>query len=84
LGGKSPTIIDETANISHTTKKILFGKLSNCGQICISPDYIFCHESKLTEFVESMERELSHAYNNGEEVGKLVNEFHYKRVCHLL
>ena len=47
LGGKSPTIVDESANASFAAKKILYGKLPNCGQICISPDYIYCHESKI-------------------------------------
>ena len=41
LGGKSPTIIDETANLNDAAKRIVWGKFSNNGQICIAPDYIF-------------------------------------------
>jgi len=47
LGGKSPAIVDESANASYAAKKLLYGKLPNCGQICIAPDYIYCHESKV-------------------------------------
>lgn len=68
LGGKSPTIVDETANASYAAKKILYGKLPNCGQICISPDYIYCHESKIQEFITAMKSELNHAYGGGEGV----------------
>ena len=44
LGGKSPCIIDETANIKLAAKRIIFGKLLNVGQTCVAPDYIYCHE----------------------------------------
>jgi aldehyde dehydrogenase (NAD+) len=40
LGGKSPAIVDESANLEHAAKKIVFGKFLNAGQICVSPDYI--------------------------------------------
>lgn len=56
LGGKSPTIIDESASAPYAATKILFGKLPNCGQICIAPDYIFCHESKIQEFITEMKK----------------------------
>ena len=45
LGGKSPCIIDESANAAAAAKKVLFGKMPNLGQVCIAPDYIMCHES---------------------------------------
>lgn len=54
LGGKSPVIIDETANIDAAVKKITWGKLINCGQTCIAPDYILIHESKKDEFVSKL------------------------------
>jgi acyl-CoA reductase-like NAD-dependent aldehyde dehydrogenase len=47
LGGKSPAIIDESANAVGAAKKVIFGKMPNLGQVCIAPDYILCHESKL-------------------------------------
>ena len=51
LGGKSPMVVDESADIDWSAKKCLYGKLSNFGQICIAPDYVFIHESKFDEFV---------------------------------
>ena len=47
LGGKSPAIIDQDCDHQFAAKKVLFGKMPNLGQVCISPDYILCHESKL-------------------------------------
>jgi len=46
LGGKSPSIIDDSADAEYAAKKILCGKMPNLGQICIATDYIMCHESK--------------------------------------
>ena len=51
LGGKSPTIIDDTAKIKMAVNKITWGKCINLGQSCISPDYILIHESKKNEFI---------------------------------
>ena len=45
LGGKSPTIVDETANIKRSAKRIAWGKWMNNGQTCIAPDYLFVHKS---------------------------------------
>ena len=42
MGGKSPCIVDSTANISLAAKRIVFGKFLNCGQTCVAPDYILC------------------------------------------
>ena len=43
LGGKSPTIVDESADTEHAAKKIVLGKFLNSGQICIAPDYLLVH-----------------------------------------
>ena len=44
LGGKSPCIVDENADIALAARRIAFGKYLNCGQTCVAPDYILCHE----------------------------------------
>jgi aldehyde dehydrogenase (NAD+) len=54
LGGKSPAIIDETANATDAAKKLVWGKFTNCGQTCIAPDYILVHQSKYTEVKEKL------------------------------
>jgi len=53
LGGKSPTIVDETANINAIVSRIAWAKFVNAGQICIAPDYLIIHESKKEEFIKS-------------------------------
>ena len=56
LGGKSPTIIDETANIGGIVNRIAWAKFCNNGQICIAPDYILVHESKKEEFIDRLQK----------------------------
>lgn len=51
LGGKSPCIVDESADATYAAKKVLFGKIPNYGQICVAPDYIYIHESKVEEWL---------------------------------
>ena len=52
LGGKNPTIIDESANIDYAAGKIVNGRYTNCGQICLAPDWCIVHESKVDEFLD--------------------------------
>ena len=54
LGGKSPTVVDETANIKTAASRIAWGKFVNAGQTCIAPDHIYVHESIKQEFIEAM------------------------------
>jgi len=87
LGGKSPAIIDENCNPAAAAKKCLIGKMGNLGQVCIAPDYILCHESKVEAFVAEMKQFLVERFKNGDttaDSGKVVNEFHYNRLCDLL
>lgn len=56
LGGKSPCIVDETANIKVAAKRLAFGKFLNAGQTCVAPDYLFVHESVRDELVAELEK----------------------------
>ncbi len=84
LGGKSPTIVDETASISAAAKRITWGKFSNNGQICIAPDYLFVHESKKDELVQALKNQLVTFYGTdikeSKDLSKMVSERHYDRV----
>ncbi len=88
LGGKSPTIIDETANINTAAKRIVWGKFLNAGQICIAPDYIFVHESKTEALVKAMQLHINLFF--GEEAKdsdafpRIVNKEHTKRIINLI
>jgi len=88
LGGKSPTIIDETANIDTAARRTAWGKFVNNGQICIAPDYVFVHESKKTEFLKSIKKYLNQFYTEDQtqepSYCRMVNQRHFSRVNHYL
>lgn len=77
LGGKSPCIVDESANISIAAKRIVFGKLINCGQTCIAPDYIYVQQSQKQKLIEELKKNIIEMY--GEDVEKVA---HYPRMIH--
>ena len=84
LGGKSPTIVDETAHIPTSVKRIAWGKFANNGQICIAPDYVFVHESKKEEFCREFQKQVVQFYGKKpEESGsfsRIVNQKHFDRI----
>ena len=88
LGGKSPCIVDETADIRLAAKRIVFGKYLNCGQTCVAPDYILCQKNVKDEFLNALCREIKKQY--GEEplenpdYGRIINEKHFERLCGLI
>ena len=88
LGGKSPCIVDESANIPLAAKRIVFGKFLNCGQTCVAPDHILCAQSVKDELVAYLEKEIraqfgEHPLDNG-DYGKIINEKHFRRLCGLI
>jgi aldehyde dehydrogenase (NAD+) len=87
LGGKSPTIIDETANIGAAAKKITWGKYLNCGQTCIAPDYVLIQEGKKDEFIGKITENLKKVFGNDTEksndFGRIVNNKHFNRLKNL-
>lgn len=88
LGGKSPVIIDETANIDAAVKKITWGKLINCGQTCIAPDYILIHESKKDEFVSKLVANIKKVFGEdaqkSKDISHIINNRHFNRIKRLL
>jgi len=86
LGGKSPVIVDETADIPLAAKRILFGKLLNAGQTCVAPDYLLIHESVRADFLAACTRVLEEflPHDSSEELPCIVNEKHYRRLLALL
>ncbi|MBK8146957.1 MAG: aldehyde dehydrogenase family protein [Acidobacteria bacterium] len=84
LGGKSPTIVDESADIKNAARMIAWGKFGNNGQICIAPDYIFVHESKHDELAAMLGRQLVEFYGDepetSESYARIVNHRHYDRI----
>ena len=88
LGGKSPCIVDETANIELAAKRIVFGKFLNCGQTCVAPDYILCDKTVKYELIGAIQRQLRRQYGvlpiENPSYGKMINEKHYERVAKLI
>lgn len=84
LGGKSPTIVDETASLNSAAKRIAWGKYVNNGQVCIAPDYLFVHESKKEEFIKLVGKHIKALYTEDAQkessYSRIVNQRHYQRV----
>jgi aldehyde dehydrogenase (NAD+) len=80
LGGKSPTIVDETADLVLAARRIAFGKFSNAGQTCIAPDYIYVHESVKVPFIKELKTAIDSFYNDKATFGRIVNQRHFKRL----
>ncbi len=84
LGGKSPCIIDKSANIKLAAKRLVWGKFLNCGQTCIAPDYILIHESVKEQFVEHFKKEVENAYGidpqKSNDYPRIINSKNFKRL----
>lgn len=87
LGGKSPCIIDETADIKLSAKRIVWGKLLNAGQTCVSIDYIVVHKNVKEELIKSLQKEIELRYPdaiNNKSYPKIINTRHYERLLNLI
>ncbi|MBR5262167.1 MAG: aldehyde dehydrogenase family protein [Oscillospiraceae bacterium] len=88
LGGKSPCIVDASADIKLAAKRIVFGKYLNCGQTCVAPDYILCDKSVKDEFVSEVVKQIRQQYGanplENKDYGKIINEKHFNRLCGLI
>lgn len=88
LGGKSPVIVDQTANLEVAAKRILWGKFVNAGQTCIAPDYIFVHESVKVSFIRQVKKVLAKFYGKdaqkSPDFGRIINERQFDRLAALL
>lgn len=88
LGGKSPCIIDDTANLKLAAKRIVFGKFLNCGQTCVAPDYILCHSAVKDQFLTHLKAELRCQYGTDfrtdDTYGKLISPKHFHRIRSLI
>jgi len=88
LGGKSPCIVEKTANLKLAAKRIVFGKFLNCGQTCVAPDYLLCdaavREPLIAELKKQIQKQYGHEPLANTHYGKIINEKHFQRVCGLI
>ena len=88
LGGKSPCIVDASANIKLAAKRIVWGKYLNCGQTCVAPDYILCERSVKEVFLKAVIAEIKKQYGDdpleNKDYGKIINAKHFERLCRLI
>ena len=88
LGGKSPCIVDETANLRVAARRLAFGKLLNCGQTCVAPDYLLISRKVKDAFLPLLEREIQRMVGENalvcDSYVHMVNEKHFRRVCGLI
>ena len=88
LGGKSPCIVDTTADIRLAAKRIVFGKFLNCGQTCVAPDYILCHSSVKDRLIKELCHQIRKQYGtrplDNPDYGRIVNRKHFDRICGLI
>jgi aldehyde dehydrogenase (NAD+) len=84
LGGKSPCIIDETADIKLAAKRVAWGKWINAGQTCIAPDYVYVHKSVQEKFIDQLKRSVADMYSNAplqsKDYCKIINQRQYDRL----
>lgn len=88
LGGKSPCIVDETADIKIAAKRIIWGKFTNAGQTCTAPDYLLVHHSKKEELLQELISNIKFFWPNlapdNKDYAKIINEHHFDRILSYL
>lgn len=86
LGGKSPVIVDQTANLKLAAKRVAFGKTLNAGQTCVAPDYLLIHESVKEPFLTCYQAALAGFFPAGDtsQMVTIINQRHYERLRGLM
>ena len=88
LGGKSPCIVEKTANLKLAARRIVFGKYLNCGQTCVAPDYVYCDRSVKERLVKEIKKQIQKQYGKQplerDDYGKIINQKHFDRIFNLI
>ena len=88
LGGKSPCIVEKSADLKLAARRIVFGKYLNCGQTCVAPDYIYCDRSIKERLLKEIKKQIQKQYGREpltrENYGKIINEKHFDRILGLI
>lgn len=88
LGGKSPCIVDETANLRYAATRIIWAKMCNAGQTCIAPDYLYVHHRVKDKLIDECKKVLLHFYGidpkSSNSYDRIINDKHFERLSNLL
>ncbi|WJY28903.1 MULTISPECIES: aldehyde dehydrogenase [Sporosarcina] len=88
LGGKSPAVVDQTADLKTAAERIAWGKFSNAGQTCVAPDYVAVHQSVREPFLRELEKAIVRFYGKdasaSDDYGRIVNEKQFDRLHGIL
>lgn len=88
LGGKSPCIVEKSADLKLAAKRIVFGKFLNCGQTCVAPDYIYCDSTIKDSLVAEIKKQIQKQFGTNplenRDYGKIINEKHFQRISGLI
>ncbi|WNF36185.1 aldehyde dehydrogenase [Bacillaceae bacterium IKA-2] len=84
LGGKSPCIVDEQANLALAAKRIAWGKFINAGQTCVAPDYLYVHKKIKEPFLKLLTAAIAEMFSERENFTRIVSERHFQRLSNFL
>lgn len=88
LGGKSPAIVDQTANLDVAAKRIAWGKFNNAGQTCVAPDYVMVHASVYNKFMKNLKKTINEFYGanpqESSDFGRIINTRQFDRLQSIL
>ena len=91
MGGKNPVIVDASADLADAARKIAWGRVANCGQVCLAPDYALVHESVQRSFIDALSAALKSMYDasgkgfqQSPELPRIINARHFARIKALL
>jgi aldehyde dehydrogenase (NAD+) len=88
LGGKSPCLVDETANLQVAAQRIVWGKFLNAGQTCVAPDYVLVQENVKGQLLEQLKKAILQFYTpnpqQSPDYARIINDRHFERLQKLL
>lgn len=88
LGGKSPCIVDESANLKFAAKRIIWGKLLNSGQTCVAPDYLLVHKDVKKELLRLMKQTILEFYGDraleNPDYPRIIDKNSFERLINLM
>jgi len=88
LGGKSPCLVERTANLKLAARRIVFGKFLNCGQTCVAPDYVYCDRAVKDALLAELQIQIREQFGSrpleNPDYGRIVSEKHFNRLCRLM